>query len=66
MARLPAIRQAEQEFARRKRLKMPLSYRLAEQVKNWRSAAVMLAQRVKAKRNKAGLRLVVDNTGLRR
>lgn len=63
MATLPAIKAAERELAGRQRLKMPLSYRLGEFAK---ASAAALRSTLKPSRNKAGLRLVVSNTGLRR
>lgn len=63
MAKLPAVKAAEREFAVRPRLRMPLGYRMAEFAK---AAAATLRSRLKPNRNGAGLRLVVNNTGLRR
>lgn len=63
MAKLPAIKAAEKEFAVRPRLRMPLGYRMAEFAK---AAAATLRSKLRPSRNEAGPRLVVNNTGLRR
>jgi hypothetical protein len=63
MAKLPAQKAAEREFATRPRLRMPVGYRVAEFAK---AAAAVLQKGLRPKRNRAGLSLVVNNTGLRR
>jgi hypothetical protein len=63
MATMPALRAAERELARRPRLHMPVSYQVAAFAK---AAAAVLKKSVAPKRNKTGLSLVVNNSGLRR
>lgn len=63
MAKLPAQKAAEREFAVRPRVRMPMSYRASEFAK---AAVVALKRTLQPKRVMARPRLVVNNTGLRR